>query len=171
MRDKTIDLDQLMIDEWRQLGFYYDRDDRMDVNQWRFYGSKNGLQKFVSLLDKYIDNPHNDTLSEHDHFGPYSYLKIMTWYKPTINEGYISGTIQDLRKLRDILADKLAKTQPGQTFNIDKDFGVDNTTTAKFFVMSADFDPPSMDELIVSGRQNVVNEWMEQQRQKSSSNK
>ena len=76
MRDKTIDLDQLMIDEWRALGFYYDCDDRRDVNQWRFYGSKPGLQNVVSLLEKYTANPHNDTLSEHDHYGPYSYLKI-----------------------------------------------------------------------------------------------
>jgi hypothetical protein len=33
MKDKNIDIDQMMIDEWRQLGFYYDRDDRLDVNQ------------------------------------------------------------------------------------------------------------------------------------------
>ena len=171
MRDKLINLDQLMIDQWRELGFYYDHDDRMDVNQWRFYGSKKGLQNFVSLLDKYTANPHNDTLSEHDHYGPYSYLKIMTWDKPTITESYIAGTIQDLKRLRDIIADKLNKAQPGQTFNIDKDYGLDNTITAKFFVMSDNFDPPSMDELIVSGRQKIVNEWMEQQRQKSSGDK
>lgn len=171
MRDKKIDLDQLMVDEWRELGFYYDRDDRMDVNQWRFYGSKQGLQKFVALLEKYTDNPHNDTLSEHDHYGPYAYLKIMTWDKPTITESYIAGTIQDLKQLSIIIAKKLNKAEPGQAFNIDKDYGVDNTVTAKFFVMSDDFDPPSMDELIVSGRQKVVNEWMEQQRQRSEPNR
>ena len=171
MRDKPIDLDQLMIDEWRELGFYYDRDDRMDVNQWRFYGSKQRFQNLVSLLDKYTENPNNDTLSEHDHYGPYSYLKIMTWDKPTITESYIAGTIPDLKKLRNIILDKLNKAQPGQTFNIDKDYGVDNTVTVKFFVMADDFDPPSMDELIVSGRQKIVNEWMEHQRQKSSTEK
>jgi hypothetical protein len=37
--------------------------------------------------------------------------------------------------------------------------------------MVDEFDPPSMDELIVSGRQKIVNEWMEQQRQKTSSDK
>ena len=95
----------------------------------------------------------------------------MTWEKPTITESCIAGTIQDLKRLRDIITDKLTKAQPGQAFNIDKDYGVDNTVTVKFFVMYDDFDPPSMDELIVSGRQKVVNEWMEQQRQKSSSDK
>jgi hypothetical protein len=78
MTDKKFDIDQMMIDEWRQLGFYYDRDDRLYVNQWRFFGSKKGLQNFVSMLDKYTNNPANDILSEHDHYGPYSYLKIMT---------------------------------------------------------------------------------------------
>ena len=95
----------MMIDEWRQLGFYYDRDDRLDVNQWRFFGSKKGLHNFVSLLDKYTSNPSNDTLSEHDHFGPYSYLKIMTWDKPTITADCIAGTIQDLK----ILSRRLTK--------------------------------------------------------------
>jgi hypothetical protein len=169
MRNKPIDLDKLMIDKWRELGFYYDRDDRMEVNQWRFYGSKQGLQNFADLLDKYTTNPNSSTLSEHNHYGPYSYLKIMTWDKPTITESYIAGTIQDLKELRDIIADKLNEAQPGQTFSIDEDYGVDNTMTAKFFLMADDFDPPSMDELIVSGRQKIVNEWIEQQGQKSSS--
>ncbi len=147
----------MMIDEWRQLGFYYDRDDRLDVNQWRFFGSKKGLKNFVSLLDKYTNNPANDTLSEHDHYGPYSYLKIMTWDKPIITADYIAGTIQDLKILRNLISDKLDKTDAGQTFNIDKDYGQNNTITAKFFVMADNFDPVSMDELIVSGRQEIVN--------------
>lgn len=157
MKDKKIDIDQMMIDEWRQLGFYYDRDDRLDVNQWRFFGSKKGLKNFVALLDKYINNPTNDTLSEHDHYGPYSYLKIMTWDKPTITADYIAGTIQDLKFLKNLISEKLDNTEPGQTFNIEKDYGQDNTTTAKFFVMADNFDPVSMDELIVSGRQLIAN--------------
>jgi len=161
MADK-IDIDQMMIDEWRQLGFYYDLDERVAVNQWRFYGSKQGLQNFVKLLDDYTSKTSNDAISEHDHYGPYSYLKIMTWDKPIITSDYIAGTIQDLKNLRNIIADKLGKAQPGQTFNIDKDFGIENTVTVKFFVMSDDFDPISLDELIVSGRQAIVNEHWEQ---------
>ena len=158
MKDKKIDIDQMMLDEWRQLGFYYDRDDRLDVNQWRFFGSKKGLQNFILLLDKYTNAPGKDTLSEHDHYGPYSYLKLMTWDQPIITPDYIAGTIQDLNILKHIISEKLSKTQPGQTFNIDKDFGQNNTITAKFFVMADDFDPVSMDELIVSGRQEIVNQ-------------
>lgn len=157
MTDKKFDIDQMMIEEWRQLGFYYDRDDRLDVNQWRFFGSKSGLQNFVSLLDKYTNTSANNTLSEHEHYGPYSYLKIMTWDKPIIKADYIAGTIQDLKILRNLISEKLEKTEAGQTFNIEKEYGQDNTNTAKFFVMADNFDPVSMDELIVSRRQEIVN--------------
>lgn len=160
MSNQKKDIEKMMVEEWRNLGFYYDRDDRIDVNQWRFFGSKIGLQNFVHLLEKYITNPQNKNISEHDHFGPYSYLKIMTWDKPEITEDYIAGTLQDLRNLKQIISDKLRDSQPGQTFNIDKDYGIDNTITAKFFVMSDDFEPHKMDELIVSGRQKIVNENM-----------
>ena len=167
MTNSKIEIDQMMINEWKELGFYYDSDERIEVNQWRFFGSKQGLQNFVKLLDKYVNNPNNDFKSEHEHYGPYSYLKIMTWDKPTITQNYIAGTIKDLNNLKDIIADKLNKSQPGQTFNIDKDYGIENTMTAKFFVMADNFDPVSMDELIVSNRQEVVNGFMKKPRQQT----
>jgi hypothetical protein len=159
MTDKKIDIDKMIIDEWRQLGFYYDFDDRLEINQWRFYGSKTGLQNFVKLLDDYTDSPSRDKVFEHDHYGPYMYLKIITLDdQAIINDSAIGGTISDLKKLRNIIADKLNNSQPGQTFNIDKEYGYENTVTAKFFVMADNFDPVSMDELIVSGRQQIINQ-------------
>ena len=157
--DKKVDIDQMMIDEWRELEFYYDFDERVSVNQWRFYGSKQGLLNFVKLLDAYVNNPNNDKLFEHEHYGPYMYLKIITLEdESVINDNAIGGTIKDLKFLRDLIADKIEKCVSGQTFTIDKEFGVDNTATAKFFVMADNFDPVSMDELIVSGRQKIVND-------------
>ena len=82
----------------------------------------------------------------------------MTWDKPTITADYIAGTIQDLKILKNLISDKLDKSEAGQTFNIDKEYGQDNTISAKFFVMADNFDPVSMDELIVSGRQEIVNQ-------------
>ncbi|MXV53352.1 hypothetical protein GS399_20525 [Pedobacter sp. HMF7647] len=152
-------MERMLMDEWRELGFYYDFDDRLDVNQWRFYGSKIGLQNFVKLLDEYTSKPSNNKEFEHDHYGPYSYLKIITLdNEAIINEHAIGGSIANLKKLKSIIADKLNNTNPGQTFNIDKDFGNNNTATAKFFVMADHFDPVSMDELLVSGRQIIVNQ-------------
>ena len=157
--DKKVDIDQMMIDEWRELGFFYDFDERLSVNQWRFYGNKQGLFNFVKLLDAYVINSNNDMSFEHDHYGPYMYLKIITLEDEcVINENAIGGTITDLKKLRDLIADKIEKSLPGQTFTIDKEYGLHNSATTKFFVMADNFDPVSMDELIMSGRQKIVNE-------------
>ena len=158
MKSQPFNADQFVVDEWRSLGFYYDFDDRISDNQWRFFGSKKGLQHFVTLLDDYTSNVNNDKLFEHEHYGPYCYLKIITLDgESSITPHAIGGSIADLRYLRNIVAEKLIKSQPGDTFNIDKEFGSNNEATAKFFVMSDNFDPVSMDELIVSGRQQIVN--------------
>jgi len=150
----------MMIDEWRELGFYYDLDKRLSVNQWRFYGSKKGLLNFVNLLDEYVRNPNNNQLFEHEHYGPYSYLKIITLEDECqINDNAIGGTFEDLKRLRNIIDNKLKKSQVGETFDIDKEFGEDNTASAKFFVMADNFDPVSMDELIISGRQEIANAY------------
>ena len=141
-----VDIDQRIKDEWRELGFYYDLEESLNKNEWKFYGSKQGLSNFVKLLEDYTNKSANGLLSEHDHFGPYSYLKIMTWDKPVITENYIAGTIKDLNSFKNILAEKLEKVPVGQSFTIDKEYGIDNTATAKFFIMKDDFDPVSMDK-------------------------
>lgn len=159
MTDKKFEINKMIIDEWRELGFYYDFDERLSVNQWRFYGSKSGLQNFVKLLDGYTSSASNVKEFEHAHYGPYMHLKIITLEdQAIITESAIGGTITDLQILRNIIADKLKVSEPGQTFNINKDYGNDNTVTAKFFVMADNFDPVSMDELIISGRQEIVNQ-------------
>jgi len=146
MSDNKIDIAQLTIDEWRELGFHYDRDDRTGHPKWRFHGSKAGLNQFALILDKYTCNPKNDSLSEHEHYGPYKYLKIMTWDKPVITADYIAGTIADLKKLKKLIVDKLSNSRPGQTFDINKEYGMNNTAGCCFFVTVDDFDPASMDK-------------------------
>jgi len=141
-----VDIDQRIKDEWRKLGFYYDLEENTNNKKWQFYGSIHGLQNFINLLDDYTNKLANDFLSEHEHYGPYSYLKIMTWDKAVITENYIAGTIKDLKNFKNIIADKLEKVQAGQSFTIDKEYGVDNTATVKFFIMKDDFDPVSMDK-------------------------
>ncbi len=148
LNDKRMDWNKKCINEWRKLGFYYDWDDRISVNQLRFFGSKNGLHKLVEWLDSYTNDEDLYGISEHDHMGPYM-LKIMTWDKPTITNEYIAGTTQDLKNLKNIIANKLNKYSIGQTFNVDKEYGTDNTITLKFFIMADDFDPASMDESLI----------------------
>jgi hypothetical protein len=134
--------------EWRELGFYYDLGEQEENPEWRFFGSKDGLKNIVKILDEYIDNPVNRTLSEHSHFGPYGYLKIMTWEKPTITKDSIAGRVEDLVILKSIIVERLSKSKVGDIFSIAPDYGVDNTIDAKFFIMENNFDPASMDNFV-----------------------
>ncbi|MDQ2753311.1 MAG: hypothetical protein M3R72_09855 [Bacteroidota bacterium] len=138
------DIDKNIKNEWRELGFYYDNGEEKD--EWRFYGCKKGLQNFVRLLDEYIKKPNHAELSQEDAFGPYTYLKIMTWDKPTITSNYFAGTLENLANLKNLIADNISKTAIGQSFNIENDYGVNNSVTATFFIMPDDFDPVSMDK-------------------------
>ena len=55
-----------------RLGFFYDRDDAS--KEWILVGSRAGLQRFADLLHAYVADPRHETLSEHEHYGPYMYL-------------------------------------------------------------------------------------------------
>jgi hypothetical protein len=81
------------IAEWNDLGFWYDV---TPESGWVIRGSRAGLEKFAALLDRYAADPRNTLLSEHDHFGPYMYLKVVTWSFPEINRDGIYGTLQTL---------------------------------------------------------------------------
>ncbi|MEJ7847621.1 MAG: hypothetical protein WKF92_06000 [Pyrinomonadaceae bacterium] len=158
MNDQKLEIDKLIMEDWRSLGFYYDFDDRVSVNQWRFFGSSRGLRNLVHLIAEYAGNPENAAISEHEHLGPYFYLTILTWDAPTITKNHLAGTIHDLNNLSNIISKKLDTAKAGETFNIEREYGIDNTVTAKFFVMLDEFDAGSMDELIISGRQKFVNQ-------------
>ena len=60
--------------EWNELGFYYEFDNAF--NQWRFFGSKHGLEKLSERIYEYAQKPGNLGISEHMHIGPYNYLKV-----------------------------------------------------------------------------------------------
>jgi hypothetical protein len=138
-------MDKVTAQEWRELRFYYDQNKVADVEQWRIYGSRKGIEGFAKIVQEYAENSSNAQVSEHDHLGPYMYLKIMTWDTPFISNGCFAGTLDDLKKLSEIISDKVSRCEVGQSFSIDTDYGVDNTSTAHVFVMNDDFDPVSMD--------------------------
>jgi hypothetical protein len=140
------DIDEMIKQEWRDLRFYYELEEYNDFKQWRFYGSKSGLLNFINLLEIYTANKANDKISEHDYYGPYHYLKIMTWDKPKITENYFAGTMEDLNNLAGIITSKLNAVGVGHTFVISKEYGESNTASARFFIMADDFDPVSMDD-------------------------
>ena len=110
------DINAIIRDDWRALEFYYTRDDA--AREWRLVGSRDGLRNFSRVLTRYADNLRNDLKSEHDHFGPYMYIKIMTWPDAGIGENAIHGTLADLRRLAAIVDDTIAAMQVGETARI-----------------------------------------------------
>jgi hypothetical protein len=133
--------------EWRNLGFFYDRDDAK--KEWRLVGSRSGLLKFRDLLLRYVANPRNAANSEHDHYGPYMYLKVMTANQPGINRGAIYGAVQDLGRLAAIIETKLKNTRAGSVLRIREEFTPDCEYSLLLDVRDESFDPASADPELI----------------------
>jgi len=129
--------------EWRTLGFFYDRDDR--TRKWRLVGSLDGLQSFVAILRAYGRDPRNARQSEHDHYGPYMYLKVMTWPDPGIDGDAIYGSLGDLIRLAGLIEQRLQKATPGDTFGIADAYTRGCEYDLVFEVADAGFDPATAD--------------------------
>ena len=129
--------------EWRELGFFYDRDDA--VKEWRLIGSRAGLLRFADLLRVYVADPRNRTTSEHEHYGPYSFLEVMTWPEPGIDNHAIRGPLNELDRLASIVGQKLAELQPGETASIREEFASAAEYALVLEVRDDTFDPASCD--------------------------
>jgi hypothetical protein len=127
--------------EWRQLGFYYERDDT--ALEWKIIGSKEGVYGFCKLLEDYSMDKRFQGISEDKHFGPYSYLKFMTWHRPKIGKEEICGQLEDFHFLSEIVRNKILEKK--EIFNIDKEFSNENEYLIKFVIKEDNFDPSSFD--------------------------
>jgi hypothetical protein len=132
--------------EWRELGFFYDTN--ISDRAWNLVGSRAGLLKFAHLLRDYAANPRLAPISEHEHYGPYFYLKVVTWHKPLITQEDIRGTQSDIRRLADLLQRGLANADVGQSFDIDADFSPQNEFRLRLHVREDEFDPASADPML-----------------------
>ena len=133
-------------DEWKSLGFFYDRDD--DARLWMLQGSKGGLKRFASLLRQYVTNPRRQLKSEHEHYGPYMYLKISTWPEAGIRKSAIRGTLDDLKRLANIVDNKLDETDVGKSVDVSLDYVDDPEYKLVLCVCADDTDPSSLDPLL-----------------------
>jgi hypothetical protein len=97
--------------EWRELGFFYERDHHAKV--WKVTGPRAGLLRFRNALLSYAADPHNSAKSEHEHYGPYMYLEVMTWPEAGFDGHAILGPLTDLGRLAKLMESKLAKARPG----------------------------------------------------------
>lgn len=129
--------------EWRELGFHYDRDDESKV--WKLTGSASGLLRFRDILLDYVGNPAYDAKSEHQHYGPYSYLEIMTWPEAGFDDHAIYGSFADLARLASLIGAKIASATPGSEIRIREEYSPSSPYSLTLACREDGFDPASAD--------------------------
>jgi hypothetical protein len=129
--------------EWRELGFFYDRDD--SAKEWQIVGSRDGLSRFVRLLRAYVADPRNAQVSEHEHYGPYMYLEVMTWSEPGVDEHSIHGTVEQLARLADLVDEKTSAIPPGGKARIRGDYAPSSAYALVLERREDAFDPATLD--------------------------
>jgi hypothetical protein len=135
--------------EWRELGFFYERDD--DAKTWKLIGSRSGLFKFRDALLAYAADSRNAQKSEHEHYGPYMYLKIMTWPEAGFEEHEIRGTLVDLERLAAMVDARLTSSKPGDTIRIQNEFAPNSLYALVLEVRGDGFDPAEADTMLPKG--------------------
>lgn len=141
---------QVTRDEWRELGFFYDKDDAK--NHWLLVGSKQGLGAFPTLIRAYCEDPRNTELGEHEHYGPYMYLKIVTAPQAQIDDDSISGSLHDLARLADLMETELKGASPGDVIEIGNKY-ISNPEYGLWLEVTADsLDPASADRCLAWDR-------------------
>jgi len=129
--------------EWRELGFFYDRDD--GAKEWHLVGSRTGLGRFAQLLRAYAGHPGHAMKSEHEHYGPYMYLEIMTWPEAGMNDHSIHGPLDALERLASLVEVKIASLRPGEKAWLREEFAPEADYTLVLNMRPDDFDPASAD--------------------------
>lgn len=133
--------------EWRELGFYYDRDDV--VKEWRLVGCRGGLRRFSDLLRAYVRDPRNEMESEHEHYGPYTYLEVMTWKEAGMDDHAIRGPLSALESLASLVDEKVGAMKPGARVRIGDEFAPGTPYALVLELREDDFDPSSVDANLV----------------------
>lgn len=129
--------------EWRELGFFYDRVD--SAKEWRIVGSKEKLRGLGTILRDYVADRRNETISEHEHYGPYMYLEIGTWTSPEITDHWTAGPLEELLKLAEIVESRLDKANAGDEVKLRETFAPTSSYELVLEVKDESFDPAVAD--------------------------
>jgi hypothetical protein len=129
--------------EWRELGFFYDRDD--NAREWLIVGSRAGLRRFAARLRTYAASPKGAVASEHEHYGPYMYLEVMTWPEAGMDDHAIYGPAEELDRLASLVELRLAGLQPGNAARIREEFTPKSPYALVLALREDSFDPASAD--------------------------
>ena len=133
--------------EWRELGFHYDRND--ESKEWIFTGSRSGLIKLAAIFKAYALDERNSIDSEHEHYGPYSYFKIMTINdEKGVNDNAIYGSLKDIAYLGNAIEETVLSSKPGQRVSFRNIFESNSEYDIVLDFREDGFDPISIDEWI-----------------------
>jgi hypothetical protein len=92
-----------------------------------------------------VAEPINADISEHDHLGPYMYLKIGTWHGPQLTDDWIAGPLPALAQLaRDVRA-RVAAAGEGQKLSFRDSFAPQSTYDLTLKIEPDTFDPARAD--------------------------
>jgi len=135
--------DEQIKQQWRKLGFFCELDDQKKV--WTLTGSRAGLLYFPDLLLGYVNDPQNASDGALKHYGPYGSLEIMTYPDAGFDGNAIRGSLDDLTRLAELVAEKLASAQPGEPISIREEYAADSRYSLFLDVRADGFDPASAD--------------------------
>jgi hypothetical protein len=137
------DVAALIRDDWRDLGFFYRRDDA--TRSWRLLGSRTGLMRFIHLLTDYAVKASHSRIGEHDHFGPHMYLTVQTAEEADITERAIYGRLEDISRLARLVRTRLQAASPGERIVIRDEYASCAEYSVLLEVQDESFDPSSLD--------------------------
>ena len=133
--------------EWRELGFYYDREDK--TKEWLFQGDRKGLLKLANLFRNYGKKEKNRSQFEHDHYGPYMYFKLQTVLEEKgFDKNAIYGDLEDIIELGDIVERKVKKMNIGDNESLRSEYCPESDYDLKLILEPDGFDPVSADSWI-----------------------
>ena len=135
--------------EWRKLGFFHEIDTKKNLR--KLTGSRLGLLRFRAILLEYVADPRNALKSEHEHYGPYGSLEVMTWPDAGVDGHAVRGSLADLTRLAKLVETKLSAAKPGSLIRIREEFASDSPYTLLLDVRDDAFDPASLDPDISAG--------------------
>lgn len=130
------------IEEWRQIGYFVEID--KEEKAFRLIGSPCGLGEFCYDLEEYVIEDENDVVGEHIHLTPAGYLRIETSLEPMVNGYAISGSLDDLSKLVDIVASRLKDENIGKQIEIKEHYSSESTWAIILDIRDYGFDPASL---------------------------
>jgi hypothetical protein len=137
-----IDLDAQEAADWRKLGVWYDY---TPSDGWILRGSRSGIGRFVETLLAYAANPRNAEVGEHEHYGPFMYLKVVTHPSSEINSHGIYGRPEDVRTFAALLRERVAKAVAGESIEVSKTYSPASDTPFTVWLEHDFFDPAVYD--------------------------